>query len=186
MAYSKELHEKARAEIKRRKTDAEYTAQQHRDELNTGYPEFQFIESELAKTGMEIVGVFASKENVQERLATIRAKNTTLRNERKKLLKALNLPEDFLDVKYTCEKCQDTGYIEERDDERGVSYGTKYCTCYQELLKRYASEQMSKSTPLGLSTFEDFDINYYSKSMKNGESPYDAMKMVFNSCKEYA
>ena len=186
MAYSKELHEKARAEIKRRKTDAEYTAQQHRDELNTGYPEFQFIESELAKTGMEIVGVFASKENVQERLATIRAKNTTLRNERKKLLKALNLPEDFLDVKYTCEKCQDTGYIEERDDERGVSHGTKYCTCYQELLKRYASEQMSKSTPLGLSTFEDFDINYYSKSMKNGESPYDAMKMVFNSCKEYA
>ncbi len=187
MAYSKELYRRASEEIKRRKTDAEYTAQQHKNELNTRYPEFQFIESELAKTGMEIVGVFGSKDNIQERLATIRAKNTTLRNERKKLLKALNLPEDYLDVKYTCEKCQDTGYIEERDDERGVSYGTRYCTCYQELLKKYASEKMSKATPLELSSFDDFDLSYYPKQVGiSGESPYEVMKYVYDNCKDYA
>lgn len=186
MAYSKELYEKALNEIKRRKTNAEHTAQTRRNELNMKYPEFQYIESQLAKTGMEIVGVFGSKDNVQERLAEIRAKNTTLRNERKNLLRTLGLPEDYLDVKYTCEKCQDTGYIEERDDERGVSYGTKYCTCHQELLKKYASEKMAKSTPLELSTFEDFDVNYYSKTLKNGESPYEEMKDVFNNCKQYA
>ena len=186
MAYSKELYEKALNEIKRRKTYAEHTAQQHRNELNVKYPEFQFIEAELAKTGMEIVGVFSSKDNVEERLAEIRIKNITLRNERKNLLTSLGLPEDYLDVKYTCEKCQDSGFIEERDDERGVSYGTKYCTCHQELLKKFASEKMSKSTPLELSTFEDFDVNYYSKALKNGESPYNEMNDVFNSCKQYA
>lgn len=186
MAYSKELYKKASDEIKRRKTDAEYTAQQHKNELNIRYPEFQFIESELAKTGMEIVSVFASRDNVQERLATIRAKNTALRNERKNLLRALNLPEDYLDVKYTCEKCQDSGFIEERDDEKGVSYGTKYCTCYQELLKKYASEKMSKATPFELSSFEDFDLNYYPKTAENGNSPYDVMKNVYNRCVAYA
>jgi DNA replication protein DnaC len=135
---------------------------------------------------MEIVAIFGSRENIQERLAEIREKNTALRNERKNLLKALNLPEDYLDVKYTCEKCQDSGYIEERDDTRGVSYGTKYCTCHRELLKKYATEKMAKNTPLELSTFEDFDLNYYSRSIKNGESPYEAMKMIFESCKRYA
>lgn len=187
MAYSKELYKKASEEIKRRKTEAEYTAQQRKNELNIRYPEFQFIESQLAKTGMEIVGVFGSRDNVQERLAEIRAKNTTLRNERKKLLKALNLPEDYLDIKYTCEKCQDTGYIEERDEEKGVSYGTKYCTCHQELLKKYASEKMSKATPLELSSFEDFDLSYYPKKVgSDGESPYEIMKFVYENCKNYA
>ncbi len=186
MAYSKELYKKASEEIKRRKTEAEYIAQQHRNEMNMKYPEFQFIESELAKTGMEIVGVFADKENVQERLATIRAKNTSLRNERKNLLRELNLPEDYLDVKYNCEKCQDTGFIEKRDDERGVSYGTEYCTCYKELLKKYASEKMSRSTPFELSNFADFDLEYYPKDSENGRSPYEVMKSVYNHCVAYA
>ncbi len=186
MAYSKELYRRATEEIKSRKTIAEYTAQQRRNELNAKYPEFQFIESELAKTGMEIVGVFGRNDNVQERLAEIRAKNTSLRNERKNLLKTLNLPEDYLDVKYTCEKCQDTGYIEERDDTRGVSYGTKYCTCHQELLKKYASEKMAKATPFELSNFEDFDLEYYPKQSENGKSPYEIMKDVYTRCVKYA
>ncbi|MBR5246549.1 MAG: ATP-binding protein [Clostridia bacterium] len=186
MAYSRELYKRASEEIKRRKTQAEYTAQQHKNELNVKYPEFQFIESELAKTGMEIVAIFGTRDNVQERLAAIRAKNTSLRNERKKLLKALGLPEDYLDVKYTCEICQDSGYIEERDDERGVSYGTKYCSCHKDLLKKYASEKMSKATPMELSSFEDFDLSYYPRQVgSNGESPYEAMKFVYENCKNY-
>ncbi len=186
MAYSKELRQKAVAEIRRRKNDAEYTAQQHKNELNMNYPEFQFIETELSKTGMEIVSVFSSGGNAQEKLLKIREKNTLLRTERKKLLKALNLPEDYLDVKYTCEKCQDTGYIEERDDEKGVSYGTKLCSCHVELLKKYASEKMSKMTPLELSSFEDFDLDYYPKTAENGKAPYDVMKDVYYRCMKYA
>ncbi len=188
MAYSKELYKKASEEIKNRKINAEYTAQQRKNELNTQYPEFQFIESELAKTGMAIVNAFSlPKEDVETALNNIRKKNETLQNERKNLLKALNLPEDFLDVHYVCSICEDTGFVEERDDERNVSYGTKYCTCYTELLKKYASEKMSKSTPFELSNFEDFNLEYYPKKSENGgKSPYDRMKDVYNRCIKYA
>ncbi len=188
MAYSREMHEKARIEIQNRRNNAEYVATQHKNELNAKYPEFQFIETALAKTGFEIVNALSlPKDSVETELQHIREKNNQLREERKNLLKALNLPEDYLDVKYTCERCQDRGVIEYYDEERHISYGTKRCECHNELLKKYASEKMSALTPLELSSFEDFDLSYYPKA-KNGEkySPYDTMRDVYNRCVEYA
>ncbi len=188
MAYSREMHEKARAEIKNRRNNAEYTAQQHKYELTAKYPEFQFIETELAKTGHETVRAFSMpKDKAEIELNRIREKNRQLREERKNLLKALNLPEDYLDVKYTCEKCQDTGVVEDYDDDRRVSYGTKLCSCHNELLKKYASEKMSSMTPLELSSFDDFDLDYYSKNKSNELfSSYETMKMVYQGCLDYA
>lgn len=186
MAYSKDIYEKALSEIKKRKNDAEYTASQHKKELSEKYPEFAFIENELAKTGRAILGVFSlPKEQATERLAEIRKQNSELRRNRTELLKSMGLPEDYLDVNYTCKKCEDTGFIEERNEEKGVSYGTNFCTCHLELLKKYASEKMSKSTPLELSTFEDFDLNYYSKKSEDGVSPYSVMKDIYDDCVNY-
>lgn len=187
MAYSKEIYEKALNIIKKRRLDAEHTAEQHKRELSLKYPEFQFIETELAKTGYEIITAFSLPRNeAEKKLSKIRKKNGELRAERQKLLKALNLPEDYFEVKYACQKCGDTGFFEERDDTAGVSYGTKLCSCHIELLKRLAAEQMSRSTPLELCGFEDFDLSYYSKSKKDGQSDYNVMKEVYNSCVQYA
>lgn len=182
------MHEKARAEIKNRRNNAEYTASQRKNDLSFKYPEFQFIETELAKTGHETVRAFSlPKDKAEIELKRIREKNRQLREERKNLLKALKLPEDYLDVKYTCEKCQDTGVLEDYDDERRVSYGTKLCSCHNELLKKYASEKMSSMTPLELSSFEDFDLDYYSKNKNNENfSAYETMKIVLDGCINYA
>lgn len=186
MAYSRKLHEKVRAEIRERKTIAEKTAFDNKNELIAKYPEFQFIESELAKTGFSIVRAFSlPKDDVRTALENIRKMNAELQKERANLLKSLNLPEDYLDVKYTCKKCEDTGIYEERDDERNVSYGSKYCECYMALLKKYATAELNKTTPLELSNFEDFSLDYYPES-KNGESPREAMGYVYNSCVKYA
>lgn len=186
MAYSRKLHEKVRAEINERRTIAETKAFQNKNELTTRYPEFQFIESELAKTGMSIVRAFSlPKEDVDTALCNIRKKNEELQNERKNLLKSLKLPEDYLDTKYTCEKCKDTGVYEERDEKRNVSYGSKYCDCYMSLLRKYATQELNRNTPLELSSFDDFSLDYY-PATKNGDSPREAMSYVYNSCIEYA
>lgn len=187
MAYSKETYEQAMGIIKKRRLDAEYTAEVHKKELSVKYPEFQFIETELAKTGMSVFSAFSlPKEEAEKKLQEIRKKNTQLRKERAKLLKALKLPEDYLDVKYTCTKCNDTGFVEERDDAAGVSYGTKLCSCHKDLLKELSVKSLLRSTPLDLSCFEDFDLNYYSKSKKDGVSPYERMNTVYNRCVKYA
>lgn len=187
MAYSNEIYEKALNEIKRRRTNAEYTVYNRKSELNKRYPEFQVIEEELAKTGYEIIGAFSlPKEEATKRLEEIREKNRLLHIERANLLKTLNLPTDYLEVKYTCEKCHDTGFCEKRNDDLNVSYGTKLCSCHLNLLKKLSMEEVSRSTPLELSSFEDFDLNFYSKNRADGVSPFSIMSDVYNRCIKYA
>ena len=186
MAYSKEIYDRVRAEIKKRKTNAEKQSAQRKWEMTVKYPEFQLIESELAKTGYETIKVFSlSKEKAESELKKLRDRNKMLREERENLLKALKLPENYFDIQYTCSECEDTGIIEDFDMEKGVSYGSKYCTCYTELLKKYASEDMIRSTPLELSSFDDFNLDYYPMTKFNGEFAYNEMTSVFNNCKEY-
>ncbi len=187
MAYSKEFYDRATLEIRKRRDDAEMTARQHKNEMSFKYPEFQFIERELAKTGFETINAFGlPREKADEALAKIREKNRQLREERTNLLKALKLPLNYLDVNYTCEKCKDTGTIEHYDEENHVSYGTTYCECYIDLLKKYSAEKMSSMTPLELSSFEDFNLNYYPKKTEKGKAPYDTMRDVYNRCVKYA
>ncbi len=186
MAYSVKYHEKARDEIKNRKRLAETKAYNNKNEMAMKYPEFQLIESELAKTGYETVKAFSlPKEIAQMELQKLREKNTILREERANLLKALNLPEDYFEVRYTCSKCNDTGIYEEYDSEKGVSYGSKYCDCYLSLLKKYAVEDMVRHTPMELSSFEEFNIEHYRNS-KNDKESYKRMQGVYNKCLTYA
>lgn len=185
MSYSRELHEKAEAEIKRRKLNAENEAEQRKKELTEKYPDFQLIDNALSNTGIEIISLLAGCKN-DVGIEELKKKNTELKNERANLLKALGFPEDYLDIKYTCKKCNDMGYIEDYDEERKVSYGSKYCECYLDALKRYAANELTRSTPLELSYFEDFSLDFYPKALIDGESPYNEMASVFNSCKKYA
>ena len=187
MAYSRELHEKATTEIKKRRLDAENTASKRKKELSEKYPDLKLIENALAETGFKIFTAFASgREDAAKIVDEIRKENDELRKERANYLMALGYTADYFDVKYTCEKCQDTGVIEDYDHEKNVSYGSKYCECYLDVLKKYATNELTRSTPLELSNFDDFSLDYYPKTKVNGETPYSEMADVFNSCKKYA
>ncbi len=180
------MYEKATNEIKSRKTMAEAKADANKRELSMKYPEFQLIEYELAKTGYEIVTAFSlPKESAESKLQKIREKNALLREEREKLLIALGLPKDYFEVKYTCPKCNDTGIVEHYDAEKGVSHGSEYCECFMSLLKKYATQELLRTTPLELSSFEDFDLDYY-RNTKGGEDAYRKMQAVYNKCLNYA
>lgn len=188
MGYNKEVYEKALNEIKRRKQLAEDTAKSHKNRLNSQYPEFAMIDAELSKTGIQIAEILSlPPQKAEQRLNEIKKRNSELQNEKIQLLKKLGLPENYLDVNYTCEKCKDTGFYEERSEDDNVSYGMKLCSCHIDLLKSYAMEKMSKISPLELSSFDDFDLGYYSKNSKDGKpSPYEVMNSVYKKCVSYA
>lgn len=183
MAYSKEIYEKALNEIKKRRANAERTAEIRRYELEEKCPDLKYINERLAGTGITLVKAFSSSpKDAVKILDELRCENAELNKERRKILTAMGLPEDYLEVHYTCEKCSDTGFYEERDDKKGVSYGTKLCSCHIDLLKNLASEEMSMQTPLELSSFDDFDLSFY----KNDRETLEQMKYIFETCVSYS
>lgn len=183
MAYSKEIYEKALNEINKRRADAEMSAEKRKQELYKKCPDIQYIDIELAKTGYKIASALGAKpEEVEDIVSSVKKENDALKKEKQKILKAMKVPEDYLDVHYTCTKCNDTGFYEIRDEKNGVSHGTKLCSCHIDLLKKLAAEEMAAQTPLELSTFEDFDLNFY----KDDKMQYYKMQGIYENSILYA
>jgi DNA replication protein DnaC len=93
------------------------------------------------------------------------------------LLKAAGHGEDYLEPHYSCKLCGDTGYVDGR-----------MCDCMKKLLRTEAYHRLNTLTPLSLSTFESFSLNYYPDTAgENGsKSPRSVMASVLNNCKNYA
>jgi hypothetical protein len=71
-----------------------------------------------------------------------------LKKERLKILKSLNIEENYNEIKYTCEKCKDTGFIE-----------NEKCSCLKEKLKVDGYERSNLGNLIKTQNFESFDFS---------------------------
>ena len=181
----KDTYKRIEREYEAKRNTADRNFRELKESLYSSNPRLKEIDLEISKCGIQAAKMSLSKtkEEKEKINKDLEKKLEKLKKEKEQIFSSLNI--DF-NPKYSCEKCNDTGYVEERDDERGVSYGTRLCECHKELLKELSVKSLLRSTPLDLSCFEDFDLNYYSKTKKDGVSPYDKMKTVYNSCIKYA
>lgn len=134
------------------------------------------IESQLSRTAINSAKAILSGANAKEKLIELKNKNLSLQKELEALLISANLPTDYLDVKYNCNKCNDMGYID------GIM-----CDCLKNLIKKITYKNLNRLSPLSLSTFEAFNINFYpDKDSSDGVNIKSHMARVFNFCKNYA
>ena len=177
MTYSKEVYEKTKSVLDSRRIKAETQAEQRHAEFAKSHSELLLIEEEMSKTALDAVKtVLGGSGDVKKTVDALRESNLQLQKDREDLLLSAGLDKDYLKPHYTCEKCKDTGYVD-----------GKMCSCRTELLKKFASEELSYKTPLRLSRFEDFDLSYYpTEPYSGGISPRKRMSAVYDFCRDYA
>lgn len=177
MGYAKEIYHLAQQELDRRREHAQRTAAQHRDELNEKIPELRQIERELASTGLDAArAAILGKEDTAAQIEALRVKNLSLQKRRGELLMKAGFSADFLAVHYTCEKCQDTGFVAQTR-----------CTCMEQLLQRLAYERVSDGSGIENCRFDNFYLDYYSAQPgEGGRIPRRVMEKILRSCREYA
>ena len=99
-------------EIKR--LHAEQLADEKRDQLFKKYPEFEEINSEIAKCGLNL-----SREKLQahdnQKIDVLKQELELLKEKKHNFLKSIKMSEDDLLPKYECSICNDTGYIAENN-----------------------------------------------------------------------
>ena len=141
-------------------------------------PRLAEIDIELSSTVVDAIGLALSRgEDPEEAFEQIRDHNLSLQEERGRELIHAGLPMDWLDEKYMCPRCRDTGYN-----------GTELCSC---LIERYRDEQrkeLSGLLKLGKETFDHFDLSLYDDmpDPQTGISPRRNMEVVYEICVEYA
>ena len=174
MAYSKETYKKAEQELAQRRSRALAEGENHHRIAVETVPEILEAEEKMSRAGLATIkavgmGAADAKEYIQK-LSEI---NLEAQAQRRLLLKSNGFPEDWLDVHYTCKKCEDKGFVS------GIM-----CGCFKELLKSIEYEKLCSKLPVGNCRFDNFKLDYYPDGA--GTSPKKRMESVLNYCKAYA
>lgn len=178
MKYTEQAFDRAELELRRRQDNANEEHQRRLDEIAQNAPEIYRMHSEAIRLNYALIGNIGkgkSSADVSKKIAEIKEKNINLRHAMHEMLKACGYPEDYLQMHYQCEICNDSGYHD------GVR-----CECMKRLLKKYTTEEINANCSIELHDFADFRVEYYSDAPVNGEIPRVKMQTIFENCKNYA
>lgn len=154
-------------------------ARAKRDEMvlnvHNEFPEIKKIEDDINRLGIENFGKILKNPEKAQELNIEFEKNLSSLNEKKaEFLKNNNIPQDYDEVKYNCEKCFDTGYE-----------NTKKCSCFvQKLINlRYDLSNMKEM----LHDFSEFSFDYYSnKKVENlGITERENIEIIYKKAVDF-
>lgn len=174
MAYSKETYKKAEQELAQRRNRALAEREDRHRIAVESVPEILETEERMSAAGLATIkalgmGAVDAKEYIRK-LSEI---NLNAQAQRRMFLKKAGFPEDWLDVHYSCPKCEDKGFV------NGIM-----CDCFKDLLKSLEYEKLCSKLPVGNCRFDNFKLDYYPDGA--GTSPRRRMESVLNYCKTYA
>lgn len=177
MAYSNDVYREAFKIIEDRRTKAEEELRIRRTALYQKCPRVQTIENELAQISIRAGRAVLEGADVRSQLEKLKASSLSLQRELNELLEERGLPLNYLDEWFTCPDCEDTGNID-----------GKMCNCMKTLIRKIAYERLNSISPLSLSTFDSFVLDYYpaQKTDDFERAPREYMEQVFRYCQKYA
>ena len=91
----------------------EKTAEAHRREVFAKVPRIKEIEDELIKSASDMMKLTLSgREDKQEAIAKLKNQAELIRTEEAFLLTDNGFEVDYMEIKYSCDRCRDTGVLE--------------------------------------------------------------------------
>ena len=137
--------EQALGMIHSRRLAAEQQNRERIMEIESRIPEVSEVNYQMFRTSRDLMQIIVKGENTKERVAALRQQNLQAQEMIRRLLKEHGYPEDYLELHYTCEKCNDTGYFQQ-----------KYCTCLTDLIAKLSARELNKSVQFEQCSFEKF------------------------------
>lgn len=176
MAYSKEIYDEANRELSRRRAYALDEQERRHDEVAEKFPDLLRIEKEMTQAGLSIAKAIG-RPDAKKFIENLAAQSKKAQAERKAILSQGRYPEDYLETPYKCKRCEDSGFV-----------NGKRCDCFKELLRQLSFKELQKSSPLSLSSFESFSLDYYPNEIdpKLHIIPRRRMAEIYQFCINYA
>lgn len=168
---------RAKKIIDDRRSSAEREAENKRAELERICPELREINRRISGAGLAALKAIGMGADAQKYISNLAEESLGLQVRRTEILKGLGLPEDAMDVHYTCPVCEDTGV-----------HNGYYCECMKSLVKQIQFDNLCKCAPAKDSTFENFSLDFYRgfADPETGADAYERMSQIYNYCKNWA
>lgn len=152
MPFDKKYYEIAQRRLADRVNSNKQIAENRRVEIHTRIPRYSQLECELADTMTRIIGAIAERaDNSEEIVQQAIQSNSLIQKEMTKLLTENGYPANYLEPIYTCPRCRDKGTLD-----------GEWCDCFKKILQQIAAENLNAASPLKLSNFSTFRLDFYS------------------------
>ena len=168
MKTKSELLKLAFDEVRKSRNNAISLKEKKLKSLAASAPELLKIENEMIGIGAK-AAIAAAKGGAALSLETIKAHTKKLSQTRTLLLHENGLPQDFLEIKYTCKNCNDSGYV-----------NSTICTCVKHMVQKMILVELNRKTPIELSSFSNFNLELYPQELENkGQSSRRKMTDIY-------
>jgi DNA replication protein DnaC len=158
----------------------ELTREKNREELEqrkrtlySRFPRLKAIEDEMVKLSIDITKAILNKtQDTDTLLEQLKKHQLDLKIEKAEILSSNSYPIDYLELRYKCKNCKDTGYVN----------GSKCrCLIQQEIMNQYKQSNLGNN--IKNENFDQFRLDYYSDEKgESNYSPRDNMKDIYMKC----
>lgn len=165
-----EIFDKAQIILQNRRRNAVVENERRIDEINMRIPQIREINNTIASAGKDLIKIIgAGGTDVQQKIEQLKRNNLDAQLASRSLLVENGYPADYLDIHYTCPKCDDTGY-----------YNNTMCECFSKICGKLEAKELNRHSQLELSSFDTFSLAYYK------DNDYHMMNNHFKFLKNYA
>ncbi len=181
MGFSSTIYKNAADKLAQKRLAAEKQADLRREEIYSRYPRVKELEQQIAYCGTEAAKTVLRGGDVVAEMTKLKEKNLAFQEELRALLIESGCGENALEPQYSCPICGDKGFYEQNNR-------TIMCPCMKRELVACACEDLNRTAPLSLCTFDSFRVDRYSRERdaETGIVPYAHMEKIFKYCKGYA
>ncbi len=141
---------------------------ENKRKVREAIPEYGQIENRITDLAMECAE--KALEGDKECVAKMRSSIEDLTARQMRLLKEKGFADDFLEEKYECPDCRDTGYTDDR----------KKCHCLRQTMLRYMYRQSNIEEVLQRENFETLRYDLYTDTER------EKMTEIIDRCKSFA
>lgn len=145
-------------------------AEAAKEKLYKENPALAELDNAISAAGASVAMVALSGDKALMKELT--EKTTLLSKKRKEILATCPAAKP----RFACKKCNDTGKVD------GIT-----CQCVKDIARELMFARLCANMPLDESSFDNFDLNFYSASADGeGFAPRARMKEILALCKKYA
>lgn len=153
------------------------TQRQRQREIYEKIPKIKEIDARISTMGYEIASSIFKGIDIQSFIVEQKKRITDLKIQKCEVLSQNKYPVDYLEIKYTCNKCKDTAYI-----------GNIKCSCFKQKIIDIYYSQSNLRDIIKRENFDAFDMRYYSSEKNKNEniSPQKNMQEILTHCATFA
>lgn len=150
MGYNKDNFRRIRAAYETKALEAEQAADMRRRELYLAIPSVEQMDQRLSEFGLRVMRAALDSRDTEREVQALREEHRRLAEARAALLRENGYPENYSDVRYECEQCQDRGYV-----------GIRMCSCMKRRLVEAGMASSGMAELLRTQSFDNFSLDYY-------------------------